>query len=204
MADTAKTGGNAQDAPANGGNGTGSAPAAPSGTTPKQEELNNGEPAADTAPKYTEAQAKKLRDEAAASRVELKKATDRLKEIDDAAKTETQKAQETATAEKQRADTLQAQIDAITRKDAITAAVKNISVYPDFIADKITAADVPNDPATGKPDAKLLNAKIAELRTLYPALFKPADQAQDAGAGGAGGTGGGDMNGLIRQGFGRR
>ncbi len=190
---------------ANDGTGTGSGTVPPSGEqTPNTENQNTGTDPAPTPKTYTEADMSALRKEAAASRVAAKKAEDRLKEIDDAQKTDQQKATEAADAATKRAEQAEARLNDLSRKQAITAAVSGIALYPDLIADRITAEDVPNDPATNAPDAKKLQEKIAALRGLYPGLFKPSDQGSDAGAGGRSPSGAGDMNKSIRDAFGRK
>ncbi len=203
MADT--NGGNAQDAPANGGNGTGSSAPAPSGENTQNSTQQNTAPGGDPAlPKtYTEAEMKVLRDEAASNRVKAKKAEDRLKEIDDASKTDQQKQADAAADAVKRAEQAESQLAAITRKQAITAAVSAVAVYPDVVAGMITPDQVPNDPATNAPDAKKLADRIAELRTAYPGMFKATDQGGDAGAGGKSPSGSADMNTNLRKAFGR-
>lgn len=188
--------GNAQDAPANDSQVQDTTTTGPQdGTNPQTDDTNKQG-------SLTLEQARALRAENARRNAENKELAQKIKDFEDAQKSDQQKATEAAETERKRADALEARLNDLTRKAAITAAISGTALYPDLIADKISQADVPIDPATNAPDAKRLAAKIAELRMQYPALFKPADQAQDAGANGKA-TDGGDMNARLRQAFGR-
>ena len=180
----------------NSGEGTGSQATAPSGDNNSQDlQLNNGNT---TPPVRTEADFQKANRQAAADRKALEAANKRLQELDDKDKSETQKATERAEAAERRLAETEARLNETARRDMLTAAVKGIALYPDLIVDKISAEEAPIDAATGKPDAKMLNARIAVLRTQYPGLFKAADGAADAGAQGQGVKGNADMNAMLR------
>ena len=185
----------------NSGNGTGSNAAPPSGdNTPITDlELEGSGGTTPPAPRtYTEAEAQALRQEAAKNRTELAKANKRLQELDDKDKSETQKATERAEAAERRLAETETRLNETARRDMLTAAVKGIALYPDLIVDKISAEEAPIDAATGKPDAKMLNARIAVLRTQYPGLFRASDGAADAGAQGQGVKSNADMNAMLR------
>lgn len=194
---------------ANASGGTGSPQAAPSGdnipnTTDLELETTAAPAAAPVAPRmYSETDMQKANRQAAEARTALATANKRLKEIDDANLSELDKEKQRAEAAEARANELEKRVTDTNRREVLTAAVKGICLDPAWFAEKVTAAELPFDAATGKPDEKLLTAKIAQLRGQYPGLFKAADGAADAGAQGDGTKARKDMNALMRGMFNR-
>jgi hypothetical protein len=146
---------------------------------------------------YDENYVRRLREEAASHRKEAKDAKDKLKAIDDAQKSELQKANERAEAAEKRAAEYEAKQLVSASMDAIEGAAKAAMARNPRTVAKLLMADGVAGAETGKPDSSAVKSAIEALKKSDPHLFEQAGP-KSGDAGGGNGSNATDMNGLIR------
>ena len=160
------------------------------------------EPSSDDDPKTFPAEyVKRLRDEAAASRIKATEASRELEKLRQAALTEEQRREAALTEAQKRAEQLQSELHALKIGKAVEeAAVKAGALRPHLMgALLISRLEVGDD---GSPTN--LDAALKALRSEAPELFNRAGPGSaDAAPGARPSIGSTDMNALLRRGFGQ-
>jgi hypothetical protein len=169
------------------------------GESSQTEQTANDQVSAATTPKsYDEAYVAKLRDESARHRIAAKDASDKLKVIEDAGKSELQKAQE-AIAERDKKLT---DYEAKERNATLMATYKDVATEanarnPATVA-KLLMAEGIELGTDGNPKATALTKALNALKADSPELFsKTGPSGSQAGANG--GAKASDMNAYIRE-----
>jgi hypothetical protein len=147
---------------------------------------------------YDEAYVQKLRSEAASHRTTATAAQAKLKEIEDAGKSELQKAQDRLKElEKQNSDLQTAQQQRVNHDKLVDAATVAQARKPAIVA-RLLAAEAIKTSADGSPDAVEVKAAIDRLIASDPELFLTPGPAGSGAGAGKGASSGTNMNDWLR------